>query len=480
MDPFDVVVIGGGWGGYTAAVRAAGHGLRTALVERDKLGGTCLHRGCIPTKVLLQTADTLALIRRAAEFGVGAAEPALDYGRVRERKGEVVGQLYKGLQGLVKSSRVTYLAGDAHLEGAESVIVRLAAGGEERLTTRNLILATGSVPRQLPGLTPDNRHVFDSDGILEVERVPSSMVILGGGAVGVEFASCYADYGVAVTLVELLDRVTPLEDRDVSAGLARSLAKRGITLVTGARALPETLEQGEGGVRIQAEEKDGGRRQLDAEALLVAVGRAPVTDGLGLESAGVAVERGFVMVDEAMRTNVPTIYAVGDVRAPGLQLAHVAAAEGSYAADAIAGKASVPVSYNRLPRTTYCRPQIASIGMSEDEAKAAGKAVKVGRAHLRVNGKALIAGEPEGFVKMVVDADRGDVLGVHMLGAGVSEMIAEVALGGLLDAAVWELGMTVYPHPTISEAIGEAALAAERPATRLGERDAAGERPAAG
>lgn len=465
MDPFDVIVIGGGWGGYTAAVTAAGHGLRTALVERDKLGGTCLHRGCIPTKVLLQTADYLSLIRHAEEFGIRASAPDLDYGRVLERKGQVVDQLYRGLQTLVKASKATLIAGDARLDGPNAVVVR-TGDGEERLDAKNVILATGSKPRSLPGLETDGRVILDSDQVLNLERLPGSMIVLGSGAVGVEFASCYADYGVAVTLVELLPSIVPLEDKDVSAGLNRSFTKRGITVLTDVRALPETLERTEGGIRIQAEEKNGHRRQLDAEALLVAVGRATLTDGIGLDRAGVAVERGLVPVDESMRSNVQNIYAVGDI-VPGLQLAHVAAAEGQHAADVIAGAPTVPVSYNRLPRTTYCRPQIASIGMTEEEAKQAGKSVKVGRAHLRVNGKALIAGEPEGFVKLVADADRGDVLGVHIFGTTASELIAEVALANLLDAAVWEVARTVYPHPTLSEAVGEAAHAAERPPLRL-------------
>jgi dihydrolipoamide dehydrogenase len=458
-------VIGGGWGGYHAAVTAAGHGLRTALVERDKLGGTCLHRGCIPTKVLLQTADLLAATRAGAELGMRVAEPELDYARVRERKGQVVDQLYKGLQTLVRNSKAEQIAGEAHLSGSGAVAVR-GADGERALETKNIILATGSRPRTLPGLEPDGKVVLDSDQLLDVERPPGSIVILGSGAVGVEFASCYADYGVAVTLVELLPAITPLEDKDVSAGLARSLAKRGITILTDCRALPETFERTDNGMRIQVEEKDGHRRQLDAEALLVATGRAPVTDGLGLESAGVTVERGFVPVDEAMRSNVPSIYAVGDLNG-GLLLAHVAAAEGQHAADVIAGATTVPVNYARLPRTTYCRPQIASIGLTEDEAKAAGKAVKVGRAHLRVNAKALIAGEPEGFVKLLADQDRGDVLGVHILGVNASELIAEIALANLLDAAVWEVARAVYPHPTVSEAVGEAAQAAQRPPLRL-------------
>jgi dihydrolipoamide dehydrogenase len=465
MDPFDLVVVGGGWGGYTAAVTAAGHGLRTALVEKDKLGGTCLHRGCIPTKVLLQTADLLALARESAPFGVRLPAPELDYARVLERKGEVVDQLYRGLQTLVKASKATQFAGEARFDDRTHLTVR-TVDGEERLEAKNAIVATGSKPRALPGLETDGRVILDSDQILTLERLPGSIIILGSGAVGVELASCYADYGVAVTLVEMLPWIVPLEDKDVSTQLARSLTKRDINIITGAKALPETVERTEGGIRIQVEEANGHRRPLDAEALLVAVGRAPVTDGLGLDRLGVTLERGYIAVDEGMQTNVPGIYAVGDV-IPGLQLAHVAAAEGAHAADVIADKPTVAVSYNRLPRTTYCRPQIGSIGLTEEEAKAQGRTTKVGRAHLRVNGKALIQGEPDGFVKLVADADRGDILGVHIIGANASEIIAEVALANLLDAAVWELARTVYPHPTLSEAIGEAAHAAERPPLKL-------------
>lgn len=451
MESYDVVVIGGGWGGYTAAVRAAQHGMKAALVERDKLGGTCLHRGCIPTKVLLQTADVLDLARRAAEFGVGLPAPDLDYERVRTRMDEVVGQLYRGLQGLVKANKVPVIEGSARLTGPHTVAVD---NGTE-LEAASIILATGSRPRPLPGVAFDGRVILSSDDLLRMERVPRSIVILGAGAVGVEFASCYADYGCTVTVVEMLPALVPLEDRDISTALAKSFKERGIRVLTGTSALPESITPAEGGVRLRVRTGEQ-EEELAAEALLVAIGRQPVTDDLGLETAGVTVERGFIPVDRQMRTNVPHIFAVGDVNG-GLLLAHVAAAEGALAADTIAGKPSPEVDHRRLPRATYCRPQIASIGLSEEEAKAQGHEVRTGRAHLRVNGKALIAGEPEGFVKMVTDAATGDVLGVHIVGAHGTELIAEVALGQLLDAAVWEIGAAVHPHPTLSEAIGEAA-----------------------
>ncbi|MFN8557526.1 MAG: FAD-dependent oxidoreductase [Dehalococcoidia bacterium] len=297
--------------------------------------------------------------------------------------------------------------------------------------------------------------MLSSDDLLAAERPPRSIVILGAGAVGVEFASCYADYGCDVTLVEMAPRVLPLEDRDVSAGLARLMSARGIAIHTGATALPESVTAAEGGVHLTV--RAGDRDQdLSAEALLVAIGRAPLTEGLGLDVAGVKLDRGFIAVDERMRTSAPGIYAVGDVNG-GLLLAHVAAAEGALAADTIAGVPSLPLPYGRLPRATYCRPQVASIGLTEVEARERGHAVATARAHLRVNGKALIAGEPDGFVKVVVDTATSDVLGVHILGAGATELIAELALGQTLEAAVSELAATVHPHPTLSEAIGEAA-----------------------
>lgn len=456
VERYDVVVIGGGWGGYTAAVRAAQHGLRVALVERDKLGGTCLHRGCIPTKVLLQTAEVLTLARHAAEFGVRLPAPDLDYGRVRTRIDEVVGQLYRGLQGLVKTHRLTLIEGHARLIGPS----RVAVDSGPTLEAGAVIIATGSRPRPLPGVEFDGRLVLSSDDVLTMERVPRSIVILGAGAIGVEFASCYADYGSDVTLVEMLPAILPLEDRDVSIALYRSFTGRGIRVLTGSTAVLEHVAPAEGGVRLRVRtgEREG---ELRAEALLVAIGREAVTEDLGLEAAGVAVERGVIPVDGRMRTNVPGIFAVGDVNG-GLLLAHVAAAEGALAADTIAGASTVELDYRRLPRATYCRPQIASVGLSEAEAKAQGYDVQIGRAYLRANGKALIAGEPEGFVKIVSDATTGDVLGVHIIGAGSTELIAEIALGQLLDMAVWELGAAVHPHPTLSEAIGEAAARAQR------------------
>jgi dihydrolipoamide dehydrogenase len=460
MPEFDVIVIGGGWGGYTAAVRARQHGLRTALVERDKLGGTCLHRGCIPTKALIETAELLSISRRGADYGLKLGEPQLDYARVLQRKGEVVAQLFRGLQQLVKSSGATLIEADARLTGPASVVARGASGQESELTAKAIILATGSRPKALPGVTADGQTILDSDQILDREQVPASLLILGAGAVGVEFASCFNDYGAAVTLVEMLPRVLPLEDADLSTALTRSLTKRGIRVETGVPAIIESISTGEGGVSLEIE-LAGKRERLQGEALLVAVGRDPLTRGMGIEEQGVRLERGFVVVDEQMRTSVPGVYAVGDCNGR-LMLAHVAAAQGVFAADQIAGKSSPLVDFERLPRVTFCRPQVASVGLTEEQARATGRPIKTARTSLRANGKALINGEPDGFVKLVCDESNGDVLGIHMLGDGVTELIAAGSLARFLDASVEELALNVFPHPTLSEILGDAAHAALR------------------
>ena len=460
MADFDVVVIGSGWGGYTAAVRAEQNGLRTALVERDKLGGTCLHRGCIPTKALIETAELLSIAQRGADYGLTLGEPKLDYGRVLERKAEIVAQLYRGLQQLVKASGTTLIEGDGRLAGPGIVEALDRSGKTTRLETKAIILATGSRPKLLPGITTDGLTILDSDQLLERPRVPESMLILGAGAVGVEFASCFSDYGTKVTLVEMLPRILPGEDADVSTALTRSLTKRGIRVESGVPAILETIRAGEGGVSLEIERK-GKRERLAGECLLVAVGREALTSGIGLEEQGVRLERGFVAVDGQMRSSAPNMYAVGDCNGL-LMLAHVAAAQGVFAADQIAGRSSPTVEFDRLPRVTFCRPQVASVGLTEEQARETGRPIKAARTFLRANGKALINGDPDGFVKLVCDESNGDVLGIHMLGDGVTELIAAGSLARFLDASIEELGLNVYPHPTLSELVGDAAHAVLR------------------
>ncbi len=465
MDRYDVVVVGGGWGGFTAAVRTAQLGKSVALIERDRLGGTCLNRGCIPTKVLIETADLLARARHAADLGVSVGDVGLDFDRVRARMDEVVGQLRKGVETLVKTNKVTLLSGDARVESPSRVTVR-GADGVQELEAGDVIIATGSRPKMLPRLDVDSPRILDSDALLRITRVPSSIIVLGAGAVGAEFASLLADYGSRVTLVEMLPRVLPLEDADCSQVVDRAFRKRGIEVLTGAAFRTESIELTEGGLACVVE-KDGEQRQLTAESLLVAVGRDAVLDGFDAARLGLKVERGVVVVDERMRTSVPHLYAVGDVNG-GLQLAHVAAAEGTLAAETIAGNDDSPLlPFERLPRGTYTRPQVGSVGLTEQQAKERGLAVRTGRAHFRANGRALIRGEVDGFVKVVADADRGDVLGIHVVGPEATELVAEGALARFLDAAVWELAASVHPHPTLAEALGEAATAASRSPTRL-------------
>ena len=463
MKRFDVVVIGAGWGGYTAAVQASRYGLTVGLIERDLLGGTCLHRGCIPTKVLLQSADMLELAQRLAEFGVTTSEPSLDFKTVYTRMGTVVARLYRGLQTLVASSGVELMAGVGTMAGTGRVQLR-AGGGTETLEAGSVILATGSVPRVLPGLAVDGKRVLDSDNVLKRESVPASVTVLGAGAVGVEFASFYRDAGAEVTLIEMLPALLPLEDAEIAGIVRSSFEARGIRVLTAATARPTSLKHKHNGVELEVD-LAGSTERLQAEAVLVAIGRTPVTSGLGLDEAGVRMDRGFIAVDDEQRTSLQGVFAVGDVTG-GLLLAHVAAAEGARAAAVIAGRPSAPVSPARLPRATYCRPQVASVGISEAEALAAGLRVKVGRARFSANARAVVLGETAGLVKVVAGADD-DVLGVHLVGAGVSELINTGALARFLDCSLWELATTVYPHPTLSEAIGEAARAAGRRPLRL-------------
>lgn len=454
MADFDVVILGGGTGGYVAAIRAAQLGMKTALVEEDKVGGTCLHRGCIPTKVMLQAADLLNDIRRAADFGLAPVAGAdVDWSRLAERRGRIVTTLHRGVEYLLKKNGVELVRGHGTLEGPGRVRV-----ADRVLTASHTIIATGSRPRELPGLPFDGERIISSDHALQMARRPSSVVVVGAGAVGVEFASLFRDFGAEVTLVEWLPRIVPLEDEDVSAELQRAFEKRGIRCLTGAQVLAESVKAEPDGVSLTVRRGDEDLA-LKAEVLLVAVGRAARLEGYGLETTGVAVERGFIRVDGHMRTNVPGVYAIGDV-VGGLQLAHVAAHEGIVAVETAAGHDPEPIDYTKAPKATYCRPQVASVGYSEKEARDAGHTVKVGTFPFRAIGKALIVGEGEGFCKVVADEDGG-VLGVHLIGPHATDLIAEGALLRFMDGTAWELGTVIHPHPTLSEVLGEAGLAVE-------------------
>lgn len=450
---FDVVVIGAGPGGYVAAIRAAQHGLKTAIVERDRrLGGTCLQRGCIPTKSLLHSAEVFEQVGRAGEFGVTVEGRSLDFEKVMKRKERVVAKLSAGVAGLMKKNGIAVFKGHGRLAGRGAVVVEGEAG-PQTLEARHVILATGSQAKGLAHVQPDGRRILTSDHLLEAPAVPRSLVVLGAGAVGMEFASIFRSFGAQVTLVELLPHLLPLEDEDVSREMARLFRRRKIDFLLESRV--EKVEPTEAGVRVQVVTPEG-PRELEAEVLLVAVGRAPVVEGLGLEEAGVRLERGFVPVDAQMRTNVEGIWAIGDL-VPTPALAHVASHEGMVAADAIAGKNPLPINYDRSPSATYTWPEVAAVGLTEKKARERGHDVKVGTFPFAAVGKASVLGETDGFVKIVADKRYDEVLGVHIVGPRATELIAEACAALHLETTVEELAQTIHAHPTLAEAIGEAA-----------------------
>lgn len=455
-DPYDLIVVGGGPAGYVGAIRAAQLGLKTALVEREKLGGTCLHVGCIPTKVLLHTAELLEEMRAGAEMGIHASEVRLDYAQLLRRKDRVVTTNFRGVEFLMRKHGIAVFPGDGALLGPTRVRVAAVDGSEVSLDGRHILLATGSRPRSLPGVTIDNQRILDNAGALRLPAVPRSLAILGAGAVGTEFASLFAAFGTAVTLIEMMPTILPMEDEEVAAVVAKELGRRGVALRTGTAVTGVTPTAD--GLRI-ALRAGPAEDAVDAEFALVAIGRAPVTEGLGLDAVGLAVERTGIPVDEQMRTAVPSISAAGDVIG-GLLLAHVAYAEATVAVEAIAGQAPPRVDPLLMPRATYSIPQIASCGLTEREARERGHDVGVGRLPFTANARAAILGRREGLVKIVTDRTLGEILGIHMVGPDVTELLPETVLGKALEATVLEIGQTVHAHPTLSEAVKEAALAA--------------------
>ncbi|MBI3457823.1 MAG: dihydrolipoyl dehydrogenase [Candidatus Rokubacteria bacterium] len=460
---FDVVVVGSGPGGYVGAIRAAQLGLGTGVVEADRPGGICLNWGCIPTKALLRNAEVLQLFQRAAEFGVSFDNLRSDYAVAYRRSRQVADRMAKGVEFLFRKNKITLFPGRGELIGAGAVRVHAAQGSSQTLEARAVILATGAEPKSLPGVALDGVRVITSDDALRLERLPASVVIIGAGAVGVEFADVFAAYGVQVTVVEALPRLLPLEDEEISRLLARSFAKRQIEVRTGATV--QAVTAGRDGVQVEIEH-EGKAARLGVEQVLMAVGRGAKVRELGLEAAGVAMERGFVKVTPHMESSVPGVYAIGDVTGPPL-LAHKASAEGIVAAETIAGQARHGVAYQAVPNCTYCHPQVASLGLTEAQARERGLAVRVGKYQFSANGKAQALAEPEGLVKIVAAADTGEILGVHILGAEATELIAELGLGKTLEATVEEVGHTMHAHPSMSEAVMEAALDAMGQAIHL-------------
>jgi dihydrolipoamide dehydrogenase len=467
---YDVAVIGSGPGGYVCAVRAGQLGLKTALVEKETtLGGTCLNVGCIPTKALLHTADLYAELKRAKEFGiVVGAQPQIDMAALHSYRTRVVQKNVKGVEFLMRKNKVDVVRGFGKLAGAGKVAVTGGGsgsdGGESRtIAARNIVLACGSEARTLPGFEFDGKQVISSDEALTLEKVPGTMVVLGAGAVGVEFASIYARFGSQVTLVELLPHILPLEDEELSIELEKSFRKQGIKVMTGTRA--EKLERGGKSLAVHVRDSDGKEQSIPCEVLLVAVGRGPVSKGAGIEQAGVQVEKGYVKVDELMRTSVAGVYAIGDiVTVPGRghpQLAHLASHEGILVAEHIAGLNPRPIDYDQVPSATYCSPEVASVGLTEAEARKRGHEVRVGRFPFSANSKSSILLETTGLVKVVGEAKYDQVLGVHIIGPRATELIAECVTALHLETTSEELHRTIHPHPTLSEAVMEAAHGVE-------------------
>lgn len=471
---FDVVILGGGTGGYVAAIRAAQLGLNVAVVEKDKVGGTCLHRGCIPSKALLKSAEALAGTQKFKEFGITVnGEVSLNFGTVMERKGKIINNLHKGVQSLLKKNNVTIFEGTGRVMGpsifsptAGAISLERANGETEIISPRNVIIATGSRPKSLPGLTTDGKFVINSDHALELEELPKSIIIVGAGAIGVEWASMFSDFGVEVTLVEYAPQILPLEDEDAAAEVAKLLGRRKakVKIMTSTGVIADTFKIDGESVSIDAKVNVGTDNEtiqtLTADKILVSVGREACIDGIGLEATEVQVDRGTIVVDENYRTKEQNIFAIGDViNTP--QLAHVASHEGIHAVEVIAGHKPHPINYPMIPRCIYSRPEVASVGYTENQLRKEGREIKVGKFPFRGIGKALVNGDIDGFVKIIADSNTGDVLGVHMVGAHVTDMISEASLAAVLDATAWEIGMTIHPHPTLAEAIGEAALAVD-------------------
>lgn len=455
-ESFDLVIVGSGPGGYVAGIRAGQLGMKVAVVEKDpKFGGTCLHRGCIPTKALLHTADFLEQARKADSFGIQLGAPVLDLPKAQEHKQKVVDKNARGIEGLFKKNKVEGIRGFGRLTGANEVTVDTETGSRV-LAARNILIATGSVPRDLPFAPADGVRIVNSDHVLALDRVPASMAVLGAGAVGTEFASMFASFGSQVTLIEMMPRLLPIEDEEISAELQRSLRKRGIGILVGTKLLE--VSRTETGVAMRLD-KAGENLGLEAEMLLVAVGRAPVTAGLGLEALGVETERGYIKINSMMQTNVPNVYAIGDVvNTPWL--AHVASAEGILAVEHMAGLAVRPVDYDLVPSCTYCEPEVGSVGLTEAKAKERGYDVAVGKFPFMALAKAAILGKTEGFVKIVRETKYDQVLGVHVIGAHATDLIAEACVALKIESTTEEIFRTMHAHPTLSEAMAEAAHAA--------------------
>jgi len=456
-EPFDLIVLGSGPGGYVAAIRASQLGLKVAIVERELLGGICLNWGCIPTKALLRSAEIYHYMQHAKDYGLVAEGISADIAAVVKRSRGVAKQLNQGVTHLMKKNKIAVFMGDGKLTAATALTVTDKDGKTTELTAKNIILATGARARDLPFAPADGKRIWTYRHAMVPPDMPTRLLVIGSGAIGIEFASFYNDMGADVTVVEMLDRIVPVEDVDVSAFLEKSLTKQGMTIMTGAGV--DKLAATDKGVTASIKGKDGKVVTSDFSHCIVAIGIVPNTETIGLEALGVAMDRGFLKTDAMCRTNVPGLWAIGDITAPPW-LAHKASHEGVIAAEAIAGNHPHAMDPRNIPGCTYCHPQIASVGLTEAKAKEAGYDVKVGNFPFIGNGKAIALGEAEGFIKTVFDAKTGELLGAHMIGAEVTELIQGYTIGKTLETTEAELMETVFPHPTLSEMMHESVLAA--------------------
>lgn len=453
---YDVIILGSGPGGYVAAIRASQLGLKTAVIERELLGGICLNWGCIPTKALLKSANVFDYINHADDYGIKIASPKVDFGGMIKRSREVADGMNKGVTFLLKKNKVDVIMGEGKLKPGKKIEVTDKAGKKSTFEGENIIIATGARAKELPNVKIDDKKIIEYRKAMSLDKQPKKMVVMGSGAIGCEFAYFYRSIGTEVTVVEFLDNVVPREDEEVSKQLGRSFKKSGIKIMTSSSV--EKVDTSGSGCQVHVKTKKG-EEVIDCDVVLSAVGVTPNTENIGLADLGIATDRGFITVDAYYKTNIPGYYAIGDC-IPGPALAHVASAEGILCVEKIKGEKVEPIDYGNIPNCTYCHPEVASVGMSEKEAKEAGYELKVGKFPFSASGKAKAAGQSEGFVKLIFDAKYGELLGGHMIGANVTEMVAELVSVRKLETTGHEIIKTIHPHPTMSEAIMEAAAAA--------------------